>query len=174
MTGSAPAPGKDAIQFDEAFILKVEDDGNQHAAVITILEDLYRIRAASYIRYLIEWRPYTNQSTIRLRNLMVKTSQANEAAIVELIELLETFGATPRSAMFGMGAADTNYTDWKNLLPRLIASQQNTVAGTENALAMIVGSTGEEQVRSTLAAQLTADQAALTAMNENAATLAVG
>ncbi len=172
MTGSAPAPGNDAIQFDEAFILQVEGAGNVHAVAITILEDLYRIRAASYIRYLIEWKPYTNASTIGLRNLMVKASQANEAALVELVELLETFGATPRGAMFGMAAADTNYTDWVNLLPRLIASQQKTVTGTENALAMIVGSAGEEQVRGMLVAQLAADQAALVSMNKSAAMLA--
>lgn len=172
MSGSTAVPGDDAIQFDESFILKVEDAGEPYAALIGVLDELYRVRATSFVRYLVDWKPYTNTKTLRLRNLVDRIARANEGGIVELVDLLEFFGSTPQRAMFNLQTAHANYTDWKNLLPRLLRSQQKTVACTENALTIIVGCPGAERVQPILETQLSAERIFLAELREWGTTFA--
>jgi len=145
------------IQFDDAFILVVNDQRPDYAPIIGMIDDLHKLRVASFFRYLLDWKPYTDVSTVRLRTLVHRIATDNETHMQELADLLAEFGTTPSGAMFKPDMTDANYTDWKNLLPRLVETQQQIVHAQTNALSAMTGCQGETQARPVIETHLAND-----------------
>lgn len=165
------AAEKQDIRFDDDFVLVVDDGQTDYAPIVGMIDDLHKLRAASFFRYLLDWKPYTDASTVRLRTLVHQITTSNETHMQKLADLLAEFGTTPSSAMFKPDMTDANYTDWKNLMPRLIETQQQIVEAQTNALNAMTGCDGETHARPVIEAQLACDSKSLAELHGWSGTL---
>jgi len=166
------AAEKKDIRFDDDFVLVVDDDQTDYAPIIGMIDDLHKMRAASFFRYLLNWKPYTDASTVRLRSLVRRIATDNETRMQELADLLAEFCTTHSGAMFKPDMADANYTDWKNLLFRLVETQHQIVQAQTNALSAMTGCLGEHQARPAIQKHLANDSKNLTDLQSWSSALA--
>lgn len=149
------------IQFDESFVLQTDDHHTDYSLTVDILSDLYAIRFRSYFRYLDDWNPYTDLKALKLRTLARKTAQHNEQAMLEISNLIEGFGSTPKKLSFPQNDMHSTYTSWENILPYLVNSQREIVRATETTLNALIDAPGNQCVRPTLEKHLAHDQQVL-------------
>jgi len=150
-----------SIQFDESFVLETDDNHPDYSLTVDILSDLYAIRFRSYFRYLDDWNPYTDIKGIKLRSLARRAAEHNEQAMLEISNLIEGFGSTPKKLSFPQNDMHSTYTSWENILPYLINSQREILSATETSLSALVDAPGNQCVLPTLEKHLTCDRQVL-------------
>ncbi len=155
---SATTADDNTIAFDEAFLLEIPKGSQVCCTGVSILRGLHRKCASSFINYMDDWSPYTDRSTLGLRRLMRNTFTSINEFKDELASLLESVGQEATGSSFVPFDADSNYSDWPNLLPRLLCEVHGMVTAWESALSEATGSNVDQEkaaaIRPILEAQL--------------------
>lgn len=136
---SAQRAGVPSVVFDEHMLIRpdsrVQTSTRDQAALVALLRSLYLAESRSVFRYLSNWQPYTNATTVRLRTFVKKLSAISHAHADRLSVMLQAVGGDElREGLFREDNTHFNYTSWSTMLPRLIEAKAEIIQHYQTVL----------------------------------------
>lgn len=140
------------IHLDESCLIEPEPDEPDYGSALRLLNMLYAVESRSFFRYLETWEPYTDPSLIKLWAYARKLVKASYDHADRLAHAIESLGGVAIIGAFAKEDAHANFTDWPNLLARLIETKSDLIARHNAVLSSL--STGASEALDRVIAEL--------------------
>ena len=144
------------IRLDESFIIAPEPQRPGNEAIVALLDGLYTAESRSFFRYMETWSPYTTAATMKLRTAVRGMMRRSFEHADRLAKLVESLGGVTTPGAFAESNSHANYTSWANLMPRLLASKQDTVSRYAVAILRLNDAVADEAAKANIRRELAA------------------